>query len=80
MISLGGPPQPQCSRVSCTEAPSSAIAWRNPRIHPPERTKTWLACDTHTSFLRDFLAARDFPVTVTPFDTTTGPQAAEIDR
>ena len=28
--------------------------------------KVWLACDDHRDFLRDYLAARDFPVAVTP--------------
>ncbi|WP_370450307.1 hypothetical protein [Cryobacterium sp. TMS1-20-1] len=26
--------------------------------------KTWLACDEHVDYLREFLAARDFPLTV----------------
>jgi hypothetical protein len=29
----------------------------------------WLACDDHVDYLRDFLAARDFPVAVRPLDT-----------
>jgi hypothetical protein len=40
------------------------VVWRNPRIHAADREKIWLACDEHVGFLRDYLAARDFPVTV----------------
>jgi hypothetical protein len=40
------------------------VNWRNPRIHSLERVKVWHACDEHADFLRDYLAARDFPVIV----------------
>jgi hypothetical protein len=46
------------------------VHWRNPRIHGPERVKTWLACDAHRVFLRDYLEARSFPVLVTPASET----------
>jgi hypothetical protein len=42
------------------------IEWRNPRIHAEDRRKTWVACDEHVGYLRDFLAARDFPLEVQP--------------
>ncbi len=65
MIGLGAEPDRHtCSRAGCVDRASSRIEWRNPRIHGPERTKTWLACDEHVEYLREFLAARDFPVTV----------------
>lgn len=54
----------QCSRAGCREPASWRIDWRNPRIHTDGRTKTWVACDVHIDYLRDFLAARDFPVKV----------------
>jgi hypothetical protein len=44
------------------------IAWCNPRIHTPDRRKLWSACDAHVDYLRDFLAARDFPVEATRLD------------
>lgn len=53
-----------CSRAGCTTAAAHRIDWRNPRIHASDRVKTWLACDAHVDHLRDFLAARDFPVRV----------------
>ncbi len=58
--------EPICSRAECRGAATWNINWRNPRIHGPERVKVWLACDDHRDFLRDYLAARDFPVAVTP--------------
>jgi len=57
-----------CSRAGCRAAARWRIDWRNPRIHAADRRKTWVACDEHRDFLRDFLAARDFPVTVAPLD------------
>lgn len=42
------------------------VNWRNPRIHPEDRVKVWLACDEHVDYLRDYLETRDFPVVVTP--------------
>jgi hypothetical protein len=44
-----------------------AVNWRNPKIHSAERVKVWLACDEHADYLRDFVAARGFPVVVTKF-------------
>lgn len=54
----------ECSRAGCRDAARWRISWRNPRIHTPDRRKEWVACDEHVGFLRDFLAARDFPLEV----------------
>ncbi|MDQ1113539.1 hypothetical protein QE418_002987 [Microbacterium testaceum] len=54
----------ECSRAGCREAAVWAIHWRNPRIHAADRRKTWVACDEHVAYLREFLSARDFPVEV----------------
>lgn len=67
MIGESGPVAPRCSRAGCHEAAAWSVHWRNPRIHGPERVKTWLACDEHRDYLRDYLAARAFPVAVTRF-------------
>jgi hypothetical protein len=67
VIGLGGEiPAHTCSRAGCRETAVSRVEWRNPRIHGPERTKVWLACEEHVEYLRDFLASRDFPVAVVP--------------
>ncbi|MCG7417900.1 MULTISPECIES: hypothetical protein [Microbacterium] len=57
-----------CSRAGCRAQAAWAIRWRNPRIHAVDRRKTWVACDEHVGYLRDFLRARDFPVTVTALE------------
>ncbi|NQX10205.1 hypothetical protein HQQ80_01050 [Microbacteriaceae bacterium VKM Ac-2855] len=70
MISLGLPlEQHSCSRAGCTDRAGWAIEWRNPKIHSEERRKTWLACDAHLEYLREFLAARDFPLSVRAIET-----------
>lgn len=53
-----------CSRAGCRSTARWLVVWRNPRIHGPERRKTWSACDEHVGYLRDYLAAREFPVDV----------------
>lgn len=62
-----GPIAPRCSRAGCSAEAVVAIRWRNPRIHPEDREKTWLACDEHVDVLRGFLADREFPVRLEPF-------------
>lgn len=54
----------ECSRAGCRATATHQVVWRNPRIHAPDREKVWLACDDHVEYLRDYLAARDFPVDV----------------
>lgn len=54
----------ECSRAGCRSVATRHVVWRNPRIHAVDREKIWLACEEHVDFLRDYLAARDFPVTV----------------
>ncbi|MBF4462371.1 hypothetical protein ITJ46_06465 [Rathayibacter sp. VKM Ac-2878] len=68
---LGGVPDAHsCSRAGCHTTATWAIRWRNPAIHTEERRKTWLACEEHLGFLREFLAAREFPLSVEPLYTT----------
>jgi hypothetical protein len=49
-----------CSAKGCREAATVALRWNNPKLHEPDRRKTWLACDEHENSLADFLAARSF--------------------
>ena len=37
-----------------------AVVWNNPKIHPPEREKVWLACEAHRRWLADYLDVRGF--------------------
>lgn len=55
-----------CSRAGCRASATWQVVWRNPRIHPIDRRKIWDACDEHVDYLRDYLAARSFPVSVEP--------------
>ncbi|WP_210602258.1 hypothetical protein [Brevibacterium oceani] len=58
----------QCSAKDCRASATRAILWNNPRLHTPERKKTWLACDDHLDHLRDFLTLRDFYLTDVSID------------
>jgi hypothetical protein len=62
-------PTPTCSRAGCSGTATTTVNWRNPRIHSMDRVKVWLACDEHAGYLRDYLAARDFPVLLAPLGT-----------
>jgi hypothetical protein len=49
-----------CSARGCKAPAVHALLWNNPKLHAPERRKTWLACDVHLPTLRGFLDARGF--------------------
>ncbi|MGH3450381.1 MAG: hypothetical protein ACRDQW_06545 [Haloechinothrix sp.] len=57
-------PQPNepviCSAKGCGAPASYTVIWNNPKIHQPEREKTWPACEEHRQWLADFLDARGF--------------------
>ena len=55
-----------CSAKGCENAAQHALLWNNPKIHTPERRKTWLACEEHRSSLAQFLTARQFLKDVVP--------------
>ncbi|MET7282698.1 hypothetical protein ABZS29_31000 [Kribbella sp. NPDC005582] len=56
-----------CSAKDCRTAATWALLWNNPKIHTPDRRKTWLACDEHKASLSDFLDRRGFLRDVEPF-------------
>ncbi len=58
--------QAQCSAKGCRAAATHVLVWNNPRIHPPEREKTWVACETHRQSLSDHLDVRGFLRRVDP--------------
>jgi len=57
-----------CSAKGCPHPATVALLWNNPKIHTPDRRKTWLACDDHEKSLTDFLSARGFWKETTPID------------
>jgi hypothetical protein len=51
---------PVCSAKGCRADAAWVLAWNNPRLHTPDRRKTWTACDEHKESLAAFLEARGF--------------------
>ena len=49
-----------CSARGCRLPATWALRWNNPRLHTPERRKTWLACDEHRVSLSEHLSVRGF--------------------
>jgi hypothetical protein len=58
--SAGPVEQPVCSAKGCRAPAVWVLAWNNPKLHTPERRKTWLACDEHREHLSQFLGMRGF--------------------
>ena len=56
-----------CSARGCPAGATWSLLWNNPKIHTPDRRKTWLACDAHRESLSAFLSARGFLRDVEPF-------------
>jgi hypothetical protein len=68
-----------CSSKGCTAEATWSLLWNNPRLHTPERRKTWLACDAHRESLADFLAARQFLRDVERLTRTTASGTEDTD-
>ena len=72
-----------CSAKGCRAPAAWALRWNNPKLHEPERRKTWLACPEHRESLSQFLSVRGFlrevePVPVEPASAEPNtPQDAE---
>lgn len=58
-----------CSARGCRQVATFDLRWNNPKIHPAERRKHWLACEDHRDSLSRFLAARSFLREVEPLTT-----------
>ncbi|HZX98788.1 MAG TPA: hypothetical protein VFE92_04760 [Dermatophilaceae bacterium] len=50
----------RCSAKGCRVEAAYGLLWNNPKLHAPERRKTWLACESHADPLSDFLSKRGF--------------------
>ena len=53
-------PRATCSAKGCRAPAEWVLGWNNPRVHAPDRRKTWVACDAHRQRLAEFLDARGF--------------------
>lgn len=59
-----------CSAKGCAADAVWTLLWNNPKLHTPDRRKTWLACDEHRESLAAFLSARQFLRAVERLDQT----------
>ncbi|MEE4491868.1 hypothetical protein [Streptomyces sp. BE230] len=69
---------PVCSAKGCRTDAVWVLAWNNPKLHTPERRKTWLACDEHREHLSSFLGVRGFlkdVVTLAEWESSDAPTA-----
>jgi hypothetical protein len=55
-----------CSAKGCRAPATCALRWNNPKLHEPQRRKTWLACPDHQASLTEFLQVRGFLREVDP--------------
>ncbi|HYY09358.1 MAG TPA: hypothetical protein VE781_00385 [Kineosporiaceae bacterium] len=62
-----------CSSRGCRADAAWALRWNNPRLHAPERRKTWLACDEHRGDLERFLGVRGFLRETQPVEELQAP-------
>jgi hypothetical protein len=67
-----------CSARGCQAEAVWSLLWNNPRLHPPDRRKSWLACEAHRASLGDFLGARGFLRDVVPVDRSPADATAEL--
>lgn len=68
---------PVCSARGCRAAAAWVLEWNNPRVHAPDRVKTWAACPDHREHLSDFLASRGFLRRTRPLHAAAGPTATD---
>ncbi|MGW6689323.1 hypothetical protein [Streptomyces sp. NPDC054961] len=68
---------PTCSAKGCRDAAAWVLAWNNPKLHTPERRKTWLACAEHREHLSQFLGVRGFLKDVVKLDEWVQPEGSE---
>ena len=55
-----------CSAKGCRSAATYVLVWNNPKLHTPDREKTWVACEEHRESLSQFLELRGFLQRVDP--------------
>ena len=55
-----------CSAKGCRAAAEHVLVWNNPKVHTPDREKTWVACEDHRGSLAEHLDVRGFLRRVDP--------------
>ena len=55
-----------CSAKGCRAAAVHVLVWNNPKVHTPDREKTWVACEAHRGPLAEHLDVRGFLIRVDP--------------
>ena len=60
----------QCSAKGCRADARHVLVWNNPKVHAPDREKTWVACDQHRGSLSEHLDVRGFLKRVDPLRLT----------
>lgn len=63
----------RCSAKRCREPAVCTLHWNNPKVHSPDRRKTWLACEQHRHSLGEFLDRRGFLRATTAINETPTP-------
>ncbi len=74
-----GGASPICSAKGCRADAIWVLAWNNPKLHQPERRKTWTACDDHRTHLETFLRTRGFLRETEAVGQWTGPSLRPTD-
>jgi hypothetical protein len=59
-----------CSAKGCRAEAVWSLLWNNPKLHTPDRRKSWLACQEHRATLVEFLSARQLLRDVEPLDSS----------
>ncbi|GER22048.1 hypothetical protein NCCP1664_05450 [Zafaria cholistanensis] len=75
LAGAAGPEVPTCSRRGCRAPAAWRLLWNNPRLHAPDRRKTWLACPAHRDWLQDYLVQRGLWKETLPLEPASGAAA-----
>ncbi|MFD5081408.1 hypothetical protein ACFVYP_26070 [Kitasatospora sp. NPDC058201] len=73
------PQTPICSAKGCRSDAAWVLVWNNPKLHTPDRRKTWLACPEHREHLSEFLGVRGFLKEVVAFTDRSAEEGAPTD-
>ncbi len=65
--------EPICSARGCRSVARWLLVWNNPRVHTPDREKTWAACSEHREHLAQHLGVRGFLRRVDPLTIRSTP-------